>query len=87
MLREPRRQTQPRNPGDNRNPLEVGFAWPPHRPSMAEQILRFLHQAGGAISLFAVAVILVVVRTVVSWTLTLETGGRWPWQAKQPDPS
>jgi hypothetical protein len=54
---------------------------------MAEQILRFLHQAGGAISLFAVAVILVVVRTVVSWTLTLETGGRWPWQAKQPDPS
>jgi hypothetical protein len=54
---------------------------------MAEQILRFLHQAGGAISLFAVAVILVVVRTVVSWTLTLETWGRWPWQAKQPDPS
>ena len=112
---------------------------------MAEQILRYLDQAGGAISLFAVAVILVgfalasgryalrfpevaaaqnfsdfkislghalllgleilvlgdviqtitvtptlaslgvlaflvVVRTVVSWTLTLEIEGRWPWQ-------
>lgn len=23
----------------------------------------------------------VVVRTAVSWTLTLETEGRWPWQA------
>ena len=23
---------------------------------------------------------LVIVRTVVSWTLTLETEGRWPWQ-------
>jgi len=23
---------------------------------------------------------LIVVRTVVSWTLTLETEGRWPWQ-------
>lgn len=24
---------------------------------------------------------IVVVRTIVSWTLTLETEGRWPWQA------
>ncbi len=112
---------------------------------MAEQILQYLEQAGAAISLFAVAVIiagfalaavrytfrfrkvdldqnfqqfkiqlgralmlglellvlsdvietitvkptfqslgvlavLVVVRTVVSWTLTLEIEGRWPWQ-------
>jgi uncharacterized membrane protein len=28
----------------------------------------------------AVLAFLVVVRTVVSWTLTLETEGRWPWQ-------
>ena len=112
---------------------------------MLEQILRYLDQAGMAISLFAVAVIiagfalasgryalrfrevapvqnfsgfkielghalllgleilvladvietitvtptfgslgvlafLVIVRTAVSWTLTLETEGRWPWQ-------
>ena len=25
---------------------------------------------------------IVVVRTVVSWTLTLEVEGRWPWQAE-----
>ena len=24
---------------------------------------------------------IVIVRTVVSWSLTLETEGRWPWQA------
>jgi uncharacterized membrane protein len=24
---------------------------------------------------------IIVVRTAVSWTLTLETEGRWPWQA------
>jgi len=112
---------------------------------MLEQILRYLDQAGVAISLFAVVVIiagfalasgryalrfrevapkrnfsgfkielghalllgleilvladvietitvtptfgslgvlafLVIVRTAVSWTLTLETEGRWPWQ-------
>jgi uncharacterized membrane protein len=29
----------------------------------------------------AVLAVLVVVRTIVSWTLTLETEGRWPWQA------
>jgi len=117
---------------------------------MAEQILGYLEQAGGAISLFAVAVIiggfalasgryalrfrevaaaqnfsdfkielghalllgleilvlgdvietitvpptfaslgvlafLVVVRTVVSWTLTLEVEGRWPWQPSVED--
>jgi uncharacterized membrane protein len=28
---------------------------------------------------------LVVVRTVVSWTLTLETEGRWPWQPSTED--
>jgi uncharacterized membrane protein len=28
----------------------------------------------------AVLAFLVVVRTVVSWTLTLEIEGRWPWQ-------
>lgn len=27
-----------------------------------------------------VLAILIVVRTAVSWTLTLETEGRWPWQ-------
>ena len=25
---------------------------------------------------------IVIVRTVVSWTLTLEVEGRWPWQAE-----
>jgi len=29
----------------------------------------------------AVLAFLVVVRTIVSWTLVLETEGRWPWQA------
>ena len=28
---------------------------------------------------------LVVIRTVVSWTLTLETEGRWPWQPSHED--
>ena len=28
---------------------------------------------------------IVIVRTAVSWTLTLETEGRWPWQAPQED--
>lgn len=28
----------------------------------------------------AVLAAIVVVRTAVSWTLTLETEGRWPWQ-------
>jgi len=28
---------------------------------------------------------IVVVRTAVSWTLTLETEGRWPWQAATED--
>ncbi|RQH13098.1 DUF1622 domain-containing protein [Bradyrhizobium sp. RP6] len=27
---------------------------------------------------------LVVVRTFLSWTLTLEIEGRWPWQPEQP---
>lgn len=31
-------------------------------------------------SSLGVLAFLVVVRTVVSWTLTLETEGRWPWQ-------
>ena len=26
---------------------------------------------------------IIVVRTVVSWTLTLETEGRWPWQSPE----
>jgi uncharacterized membrane protein len=30
----------------------------------------------------AVLAFLVVVRTVVSWTLELEIEGRWPWQAE-----
>ena len=30
----------------------------------------------------AVLATIVVVRTVVSWTLTLEVEGRWPWQAE-----
>ena len=33
----------------------------------------------------AVLAFLVVVRTVVSWTLTLETEGRWPWQPSVQD--
>ena len=33
----------------------------------------------------AVLAFLVVVRTVVSWTLTLETEGRWPWQPSVED--
>ena len=28
---------------------------------------------------------IVILRTAVSWTLTLETEGRWPWQAPQED--
>ncbi|MBN2437816.1 MAG: DUF1622 domain-containing protein [Deltaproteobacteria bacterium] len=28
---------------------------------------------------------LVVVRTFLGWTLTVETEGRWPWQTKQKD--
>jgi uncharacterized membrane protein len=28
---------------------------------------------------------IVLVRTAVSWTLTLETEGRWPWQASTED--
>ena len=28
---------------------------------------------------------LVVIRTIVSWTLFLETEGRWPWQAAAED--
>ena len=28
---------------------------------------------------------IVIVRTAVSWTLTLETEGRWPWQAPGED--
>ena len=28
---------------------------------------------------------IVMVRTAVSWTLTLETEGRWPWQAPTED--
>lgn len=30
---------------------------------------------------------LVVVRTAVSWTLTLTTEGRWPWQTSAEDPA
>ena len=33
----------------------------------------------------AVLAFLVVVRTVVSWTLALETEGRWPWQEAAED--
>ena len=33
----------------------------------------------------AVLAFVVVVRTVVSWTLTLETEGRWPWQPSAED--
>ena len=28
---------------------------------------------------------IIVVRTAVSWTLTLETEGRWPWQVQTED--
>ncbi len=33
----------------------------------------------------AVLAFLVVVRTIVSWTLTLEIEGRWPWQPSAED--
>jgi uncharacterized membrane protein len=33
----------------------------------------------------AVLAFLVVVRTIVSWTLILETEGHWPWQAPAED--
>ncbi len=33
----------------------------------------------------AVLAILVVIRTAVSWTLALETEGRWPWQTPAED--
>ena len=33
----------------------------------------------------AILAFLVVLRTVVSWTLTLETEGRWPWQPSPED--
>jgi uncharacterized membrane protein len=33
----------------------------------------------------AVLGFLVVVRTIVSWTLSLETEGHWPWQASVED--
>jgi uncharacterized membrane protein len=29
--------------------------------------------------------LLVVVRTFLSWSIELETDGRWPWQARRPD--
>ena len=35
----------------------------------------------------SVLAFLVVVRTILSWTLTLEIEGRWPWQPESPDPS
>lgn len=36
----------------------------------------------------AVAVaIMVAIRTFLGWATVLEISGRWPWQAKQPDPS
>ena len=33
----------------------------------------------------AILAVIVVIRTAVSWTLTLETEGRWPWQASAED--
>ena len=33
----------------------------------------------------ALLAFLVVIRTIVSWTLFLETEGRWPWQAPTED--
>ena len=33
----------------------------------------------------AILAVIVVVRTVVSWNLTLTTEGRWPWQASTED--
>ena len=35
----------------------------------------------------ALLAFLVVVRTVVSWTLTLEVEGRWPWQTSAEEPT
>ena len=34
-------------------------------------------------SSLAVLAVLVVLRTIVSWTLTLEVEGRWPWQPEE----
>ncbi len=33
----------------------------------------------------AILAVIVVIRTAVSWTLTLETEGRWPWQPSVED--
>ena len=33
----------------------------------------------------SVLAFLVVIRTILCWTLTLETEGRWPWQPEIPD--
>ena len=35
----------------------------------------------------SVLAFLVVVRTILCWTLTLETEGRWPWQPECSDPN
>jgi len=35
----------------------------------------------------AVLAVLVVVRTIVSWTLALQTEGRWPWQEEAEEPA
>ena len=44
-----------------------------------EHILGLLEKAGNLISLFAVAAI-IVIRTMLGWTTTLEISGRWLWQ-------
>lgn len=31
--------------------------------------------------------LLVTIRTFLSWSLTLEIEGRWPWQAERPEPA
>ena len=28
---------------------------------------------------------MIVIRTILGWTTTLEISGRWPWQKRQPD--
>ncbi len=33
----------------------------------------------------AILAVIIVIRTVVSWNLTLSTEGRWPWQAFMED--
>jgi hypothetical protein len=46
-----------------------------------ETILEWIEFAALAIEVLAVVIILVLIRTFLSWALVVEIEGRWPWQA------